>query len=190
MALTLIQLGVSNLHLMFNILALLSDCFEDNATPNATENLGRKLEEERHSQENYMRRSSKVPTATFVMNSWNNRGRGYRKLTFAHVRQAQRGVRCTFQGSFRFFFFVKKGTLTRSKRAWIHITPPHDYSKISQVDRRCQLRHATCPPLFSSGASGLVTGRRAGKRPADMLGENVCPIFASSSSRVSHWVNV
>ena len=29
--------------------------------------------------------------------------RGYRKLTFAHVREAQRCVRCTFQGSFSVF---------------------------------------------------------------------------------------
>ena len=32
---------------------------------------------------------------------------GYRKLTFAHVRQAKRCVRCTFQGSFSVFSISK-----------------------------------------------------------------------------------
>ena len=33
--------------------------------------------------------------------------RGYRKLTFAHVRQAQCCVRCTFEGSFSVFLYQK-----------------------------------------------------------------------------------
>ena len=43
-----------------------------------------------------------------------NRKGGYRKLTFAHVRQAKRWVRCTFQGSFS-GFSISNGKLIRIK---------------------------------------------------------------------------
>ena len=66
---------------------------------------------------------------------------GCRKLTFAHARQAQRCVRCTFQGSFS-VFSLPKGNLIRIEtgldtfliriqtRTPLSRYPPYDHSKI------------------------------------------------------------
>ena len=58
------------------------------------------------------RRISNYMAFTFASFIRNNQKGGYRKLTLAHVRQAQRCVRCTFWGSFSAFSISKMGSDT------------------------------------------------------------------------------